>query len=136
MKTIRVFNVTAMIALAGVCTIATASESNARHYTAAIDGRGEVLAQSPEWISAVKHHAQQSQMATYEIEYKAGAFTGPPSFCTVSLTDTRDTDDLYYGNARLGGTPQPTHLTVVTQLSGADAPTGDGSQPFMLLCLR
>lgn len=124
-------------AIAGLtfCGLAVADTAPVSHYTASISADGKVQAQSPEWIDSIKYSAHPGYLANYEIKYEAGIYPQAPSFCAVSLTDTRSEDDLYYGQARLGAAPKATHVTVVTQLSKG-GPSADSSQAFVLMCVK
>lgn len=114
--------------------LAVANADTVPHYTASISADGKVQSQSPDWIDSIKYSAHPGYLANYEIKYKAGMYAQAPRFCAVSLTDTRNEDDLYYGQARLGASPKPTHVTVVTQLT--KGPSADSSQAFMLMCVK
>lgn len=117
-------------------SLSLAAPVKGEHYTASISSTGDIQAQSPDWIAQVKHSRHPGPLAYYEIIYKPGAYAAAPSFCTVSLTDTRDTDDLHYGHARLAAAPSQSHVAVLTQFVGSESPAPDSSQSFMLLCIR
>jgi hypothetical protein len=124
--------------LAAVCAVSVAASANTGTtiFTASISSEGKVLAQSPEWIAGVEYQVQKDYFADYKINFKSDVYKRAPSFCSVSLTDSRSNDDIFYGQARLGAMPKQNHVTVITQLSGKSGPSGDGSQSFMLMCIK
>jgi hypothetical protein len=124
--------------LAAICTACVAVSANADTtiFTASISSEGKVLAQNPQWIAGVEYDVQKDYFANYKINFKPGVYKNAPAFCSVSLTDSRSNDDIFYGQARLGAVPKQNNLTVITQLAGKTGPAGDGSQNFMLMCIK
>ena len=132
-KMLKNISVVAVICAASVAASAAVAASV---FTASIDSEGKVLAQSPQWIDGVEYRLQNNYFADYKINFKSGVYENAPGFCSVSLTDSRSSDDLFHGQARLGAAPKQTHLSVITQLAGKSGPAGDGSQSFMLMCIK
>jgi hypothetical protein len=124
-----------MAAMGAAFTVLPASAAS-NVLTATISAQGKVVAQAPEWISAIDYFSQPDYFANYKVNFKPGVFIRAPRFCSVSLTDSRSEDDIYYGQARLGSTPKQDNVSVITQLAGMTGPSGDGSQNFMLMCVQ
>ena len=120
----------------GAASVAASANADTTIFTASISSEGKVLAQNPEWITGVEYNVQKDYFADYKINFKSGVYKKAPGFCSVSLMDSRSNDDIFYGQARLGAMPKQSHVTVITQLAGKSGPSGDGSQSFMLLCIK
>jgi hypothetical protein len=105
-------------------------------FTASIDSKGNVMAQSPKWISNVKHYPQPGYFSDYEIVLKAEVFEHTPGFCAVSVTDRSSYDDIFSAHAKLAGTPTRNTVKVTTQLISGSAKGTDTSKSFMLMCVR
>lgn len=117
-------------------SVAASASADTTIFTASISSEGKVLAQNPEWITGVDYNVKKDYFADYKINFKSDVYKKAPGFCSVSLTDSGSNDDIFYGQARLGAMPQQSHVTVITQLAGKSGPSGDGSQNFMLLCIK
>jgi hypothetical protein len=105
-------------------------------FTASIDSKGGIISQSPKWISDVKHYPRTGYFSEYEIFFKAGVLERALEFCSVSVTDVDSYDDLFFGHAKLAGTPTTRSLKVITQLIGGSAKDAGTSKSFMLMCVR
>ena len=128
-------HISVLAAMGAAFTVMPASAAS-NVLTATISAQGKVVAQAPEWISAVEYFSQPDYFANYKVNFKPDVFIQAPRFCSVSLTNSRSEDDIYYGRARLGSTPKEDNLSVITQLAGMKGPSGDGSQDFMLMCIK
>lgn len=136
MELIRSLKCISVLAVIGAACAAMPASATSNVLTATISAQGKVLAQTPEWIAAVDHGSHPDYLANYKVVFKPGAFQLAPRFCSVSLTDSRSNEDIFYGQARLGATPKQSDLSVITQLAGMTSPSGDGSQGFMLMCVK
>jgi hypothetical protein len=125
-----------LLAVTGAAFAVLPASASSDVLTATISAQGKVLMQSPDWVSGIEYSSHPDYLANYKINFKSGAFKQVPRFCSVSLTDSRSSDDIFYGQARLGSTPKQSELSVITQLAGLTSPSGDGSQGFMLMCVR
>ncbi|NVZ57454.1 hypothetical protein HX797_14395 [Pseudomonas edaphica] len=104
-------------------------------YTASVDDKGTVYAQSPTWIKEVKLTAQPDYFSEYKVRFVPGVFKEVPSFCTVSVTDVYSNERIFYGHAKLGGLPAINYINVLTLMVGDNKPAGDSSMGFMLMCV-
>lgn len=105
-------------------------------FTASINSRGDVVRQSSEWIGSVKHYPQSGYFSNYRVVFKTGVFDQAPGFCTVSVTDLNDYDDILSAHAKLAGTPTSQGMKVITQLIGDAAKNAGTAKSFMLMCIR
>ena len=122
-----------ILALAATGSIAYA---DSRIFTASIDDKGQVTAQSPTWVKEVKLTAQPDYFSEYKVRFVPGVFKQPPRFCTVSVTDVSSNEHIFYGHAKLGSVPAINYVNVLTLKVGDDKPAGDSSMGFMLMCVE
>lgn len=107
-----------------------------RLFTATVNEKGQVTAQSPQWLKEVKLTAQPDYFSTYKVRFIPGVFKEPPRFCTVSVTDVSSNEHIFYGHAKLGGIPAINYVNVLTLKVGDNKPAGDSSMGFMLMCVE
>ena len=136
MKLTRSLKCISLFSVIAAASVITPANATSNVLTATISAQGEVLTQTPEWISTVEQSSQPDYLANYKVGFKSGVFTLAPRFCSVSLTDTRSSDDLFHGQARLGAAPKQESVTVITHLLGLKGPSSDSSQDFMLMCIN
>lgn len=110
--------------------------ADSRIFTASVDNKGQVIAQSPQWLKEVKLTAQPDYFSEYKVRFVPGVFKKPPRFCTVSVTDVSSNDHIFYGHAKLGSLPAINYLNVLTLKVGDNKPAGDSSMGFMLMCVE
>ncbi|MGR2710665.1 MULTISPECIES: hypothetical protein [Pseudomonas] len=122
-----------ILALAAAGSFACAES---RIFTASIDDKGQVTAQSPQWLKEVKLTAQPDYFSEYKVRFVPGVFKQPPRFCSVSVTDVSTTEHVFYGHAKLGSVPAINYVNVLTLKVGDNNPTGDSSMGFMLICIE
>lgn len=122
-----------ILALAATGSIAYA---DSRIFTASIDEKGQVTAQSPTWVKEVKLTAQPDYFSEYKVRFVPGVFKKTPRFCTVSVTDVSSNEHVFYGHAKLGSVPAINYVNVLTLKVGDDKPAGDSSMGFMLMCVE
>ncbi|MDR2307305.1 MAG: hypothetical protein LBE53_08940 [Paucimonas sp.] len=102
--------------------------------TAHIGADGQVLKQSPVWISRVQHQPQANYFTQYKLSLQG--LGRAPGFCSVSPIDASSYDKQLHGAAKVIGVPSADKLTVMTQLVDLSGPSGDNSQEFLLMCVR
>ncbi|WP_460118268.1 hypothetical protein [Pseudomonas sp. S2_C03] len=136
MKLTKFLKCISLCSVIGAVSVITPASATSNVLTATISAQGKVLTQTPEWISTVEQSSQPDYLANYKVGFKPGVFTIAPRFCSVSLIDTRSSDDLLHGQARLGAAPKQEYVTVITHLLGLKGPSGDSSQDFMLMCVN
>lgn len=107
-----------------------------RLFTASVNEKGQVTAQSPKWVKEVKLTAQPDYFSTYKVRFIPGVFKEPPRFCTVSVTDVSSNEHIFYGHAKLGSVPAINYVNVLTLKVGDNKPAGDSSMGFMLMCVE
>jgi len=107
-----------------------------RIFTASVNEKGQVTAQSPEWLKEVKLTAQPDYFSIYKVRFIPGVFKEPPLFCTVSVTDVSSNEHIFYGHAKLGSVPAINYINVLTLKVGDNKPAGDSSMGFMLMCVE
>ncbi|MBV4453141.1 MULTISPECIES: hypothetical protein [Pseudomonas] len=110
--------------------------AESRVFTASIDEKGTITAQSPKWVKEVKLTAQPDYFSDYKVRFVPGAFKQAPRFCTVSVTDVSSNEHIFYGHAKLGGMPRLNYVNVLTLKVGDNKPAGDASMGFMLMCVE
>ena len=123
----------AIIALLAAGSIAYAE---GRIFTASVNEKGQVTAQSPKWLKEVKLTAQPDYFSIYKVRFIPGVFKEPPRFCTVSVTDVSSNEHIFYGHAKLGSVPAINYINVLTLKVGDNKPAGDSSMGFMLMCVE
>ena len=128
------------IKAAGVVLALAASaafaHADSRIFTATINDKGQVTAQSPKWVKEVKLTAQPNYFSDYKVRFVPGVFKEPPRFCSVSVTDVSSYDRTFYSHAKLGSVPAINYVNVLTLLVGHNKPAGDSSMGFMLMCVE
>ncbi|MBZ6457603.1 hypothetical protein K7402_28385 [Pseudomonas fluorescens group sp.] len=107
-----------------------------RIFTASIDEKGTVTAQSSRWLKEVTLTAQPDYFSEYKVRFVPGVFKQAPRFCTVSVTDVSSNEHVFYGHAKLGGLPKINYVNVLTLKVGDNKPAGDSSMGFMLMCVE
>ncbi|WP_231423496.1 hypothetical protein [Pseudomonas sp. Leaf59] len=117
-------------------TIGTEAFAKERVFTASVDAKGVITAQSPLWIKDVKLTAQPDYFSDYKVRFVPGTFKEVPRFCTVSVTDVSSNDHIFYGHAKLGSVPAINYVNVLTLKVGDNKPAGDSSMGFMLMCVE
>ena len=122
-----------LLALAATGSFAVAGN---RTYTASIDAKGQITAQSPQWLKEVKLTAQPDYFSEYKVRFVPGVFKNPPRFCTVSVTDLSSNEHIFHGHAKLGSVPAINYVNVLTLMVGDNKPAGDSSMDFMLMCVE
>ena len=122
-----------LLALAATGSFAVADN---RTYTASIDAKGQITAQSPQWLKEVKLTAQPDYFSEYKVRFVPGVFKNPPRFCTVSVTDLSSNEHIFHGHAKLGSVPAINYVNVLTLMVGDNKPAGDSSMDFMLMCVE
>ncbi|QXH55025.1 hypothetical protein [Pseudomonas maumuensis] len=122
-----------LLALLALCQDALAEQ---RQYTAAISSTGKVLRQSSNWLDKVEVSGQPGYFAEYTIAFKADVFARQPGYCSVAATDRSDYDDIFYGKAQLGGTPDRQQVKVQTHRVGDSRRDHDPRMSFLLLCVK
>lgn len=122
-----------LLALAATGSFAVAGN---RTYTASIDAKGQITAQSPQWLKEVKLTAQPDYFSEYKVRFVPGVFKNPPRFCTVSVTDLSSNEHIFHGHAKLGSVPAINYVNVLTLMVGDNRPAGDSSMDFMLMCVE
>ena len=122
-----------LLALAATGSFAVAGN---RTYTASIDAKGQITAQSPQWLKEVKLTAQPDYFSEYKVRFVPGVFKKPPRFCTVSVTDLSSNEHIFHGHAKLGSVPAINYVNVLTLMVGDNKPAGDSSMDFMLMCVE
>jgi hypothetical protein len=127
--------VSATMALLAIGTIASV-HAEGRIFTASIDEKGTVTAQSPKWVKEVKLTSQPDYFSEYKVRFVPGVFKEAPRFCTVSVTDVSSNEHIFYGHAKLGGMPRLNYVNVLTLKVGDNKPAGDASMGFMLMCIE
>jgi len=122
-----------ILALAATGSFAYA---DSRIFTASVDDKGQITAQSPQWLKEVKLTAQPDYFSEYKVRFVPGVFKQPPRFCTVSVTDVSSNEHIFYGHAKLGSVPAINYVNVLTLKVGDNKPAGDSSMGFMLMCVE
>lgn len=110
--------------------------ADSRIFTASVDNKGQVIAQSPQWLKEVKLTAQPDYFSEYKVRFVPGVFKQSPRFCNVSVTDVSSNDHIFYGHAKLGSLPAINYVNVLTLKVGDNKPAGDSSMGFMLMCVE
>lgn len=136
MKLIKSLKCVSLFSVIGAACVISPASATSNVLTATINAQGQVLTQTPEWIATVEQSSHPDYLSNYKVVFKPGVFALAPRFCSVSLTDTRSTDDLLHGQARLGAAPKLEHVSVITHLLGLNGPSGESSQDFMLMCVN
>ncbi|GAB5338066.1 hypothetical protein DA482_28035 [Pseudomonas fluorescens] len=122
-----------ILALAATGSFAYA---DSRIFTASVDDKGQITAQSPQWLKEIKLTAQPDYFSEYKVRFVPGVFKQPPRFCTVSVTDVSSNEHIFYGHAKLGSVPAINYVNVLTLKVGNNKPSGDSSMGFMLMCVE
>lgn len=122
-----------ILALAATGSFAYA---DSRIFTASVDDKGQITAQSPQWLKEIKLTAQPDYFSEYKVRFVPGVFKQPPRFCTVSVTDVSSNEHIFYGHAKLGSVPAINYVNVLTLKVGNNKPSGDSSMGFMLMCIE
>ena len=122
-----------ILALAATGSFASA---DSRIFTASVDDKGQITAQSPQWLKEIKLTAQPDYFSEYKVRFVPGVFKQPPRFCTVSVTDVSSNEHIFYGHAKLGSVPAINYVNVLTLKVGNNKPSGDSSMGFMLMCVE
>ncbi len=110
--------------------------ADSRIFTASVDNKGQVIAQSPQWLKEVKLTAQPDYFSEYKVRFVPGVFEQPPRFCNVSVIDVSSNEHIFYGHAKLGSLPAINYVNVLTLKVGDNKPAGDSSMGFMLMCVE
>lgn len=122
-----------ILALAATGSFAYA---DSRIFTASVDDKGQITAQSPQWLKEIKLTAQPDYFSEYKVRFVPGVFKQPPRSCTVSVTDVSSNEHIFYGHAKLGSVPAINYVNVLTLKVGNNKPSGDSSMGFMLMCVE
>jgi len=122
-----------ILALAATGSFAYA---DSRIFTASVDDKGQITAQSPQWLKEIKLTAQPDYFSEYKVRFVPGVFKQSPRFCTVSVTDVSSNEHIFYGHAKLGSVPAINYVNVLTLKVGNNKPSGDSSMGFMLMCVE
>ncbi|MGF6093666.1 hypothetical protein [Pseudomonas sp. 18175] len=130
---IRAIGVALMLVTTGAVTSACAE---GRVFTASVDDKGKVYAQSTHWLKEVVLTVHPDYFSEYKVRFVPGTFKDAPSFCAVSVTDVGSNDRIFYGHAKLGGVPGINYVNVLTLNVGDNKPAGDSSMGFMLMCVE
>jgi hypothetical protein len=131
MKFVKAIGVTMALLAAG-----SGAYAKGQIYTASVDEKGVVTAQSPNWVKEVKLTAQPDYFSDYKVRFVPGVFKEAPSFCTVSVMDVSSNEHIFYGHAKLGSVPAINYVNVLTLKVGDSKPAGDSSMGFMLMCVE
>ena len=124
------------VAIMALMAAGSVAYAQGRIFTASIDNKGQIIAQSSEWLKEVILTAQPDYYSEYKVRFVPGRFKQPPRFCSVSVTDTGSFERTLYGHAKLGSLPAINYVNVLTLHVGDKNRAGDSSMGFMLMCVE